>query len=181
LRGRGLQFVKRLDRLLIAVLIVFFEIGEQQMKKGLIFLWIGAILCGIFFVGFLAACSFNNRINTKSEFVTLFELEEYKENISLKELYNNYEGAPYEGIALYEVSITAEDTKLLFSEWDSVPFNEETEGFMKSISNYISIPDIKSGRYKMVNRNEEAKELMNVSLFVFDETANMGYYIKVDI
>lgn len=136
----------------------------------------------IFFAVLLSACSYNGQATEKAEFIKLFELQEYKEGIILNEVFNNYEGAPYEGVALHEVLIDAQSNlSLPVEEWNCLPLSEDAAQFIESLSEFVSIPTIESGKYRMINRSKDFGKFTNVSLFIFDEEADKGYYIKFDM
>jgi len=62
----------------------------------------------------------------------------------LEELFNNYEGFPYEGIALYKLTV-GEDVRQAFLQWERIPFSEETEHFLESLSAYAELPSVADG------------------------------------
>ena len=45
--------------------------------------------------------------NAKSQFIKDFDLNISKKDCEFEELFNNYEGFPYEGIALYKITKTS--------------------------------------------------------------------------
>ena len=77
-----------------------------------------------------------------------FGLNIEKKDCVLEELFNNYEGVPYEGIALYKLTI-GEDVRQAFLQWERFPFSEKAECFLESLSAYAELPPIADGYWKM--------------------------------
>lgn len=65
----------------------------------------------------------------------------------LEELFNNYEGVPYEGIALYKLTV-GEDVRQAFLQWERFPLPEAAENFLESLSAYVELPSITDGYWK---------------------------------
>ena len=60
----------------------------------------------------LGACAFNGaRGDVKTQFIRDFELDVDKDSLKFEKLFNNYEGVPYEGIALYKITLDSEFQK----------------------------------------------------------------------
>ena len=55
--------------------------------------------------------------------------------------FNNYEGVPYEGIALYKLTV-GEDVRQAFLQWERFPLPEAAEHFLESLSAYVELPSI---------------------------------------
>lgn len=84
-------------------------------------------------VSLLGACTFNStRGDVKMQFMRDFNLDIDKDNIKIEELFNNYEGVPYEGIALYKITLD-NDAKQDFLKWSILPLSESAELFLTSI------------------------------------------------
>ncbi len=94
-------------------------------------------------------------------------------------VYNDYEGFPYEGKALYLVSI-GENSDAHFDDWENASFSEEVNDFLESIADYVQIPEMKNYKWKMINRNTKSKMLTDVSLGVYDVDAKKLYVIESD-
>ena len=61
--------------------------------------------------------------------------------MEIEELFNNYEGFPYEGIALYKISLNKDALEEIM-EWDSLPYSKEADDFVTSVSTYVELPAI---------------------------------------
>ena len=94
-------------------------------------------------------------------------------------IYNDYEGAPYEGTALYLVSLE-ENSDIDFGDWESSPFSEEVNDYLESIADYVQIPEMENYKWKMINRNTKSKMLTDVSLGVYDVNEKRLYVIESD-
>lgn len=103
-----------------------------------------------------------------------------KKDCVLEELFNNYEGFPYEGIALYKLTV-GEDARQAFLQWERLPFSEEAEYFLESLSTYVELPTFADGYWKMVDRNPGTSVYTNVSLCVYDGTTGIAYLLTMDI
>ena len=103
-----------------------------------------------------------------------------KKDCVLEELFNNYEGFPYEGIALYKLTV-GEDVRQAFLQWERFPISEAAECFLESLSAYVELPLIADGYWKMVDRNPGTSVYTNVSLCVYDGTTGIAYLLTMDI
>ena len=108
-----------------------------------------------------------------------FGLHIDKKDCVLEELFNNYEGFPYEGIALYKLTV-GEDVRQAFLQWERIPFSKEAEHFLESLSTYVELPSIADGYWKMVDRNPGTSAYTNVSLCVYDEATGIEYLLIMD-
>ena len=128
----------------------------------------------------LVSCGSNRLDNPKAQFMRDFGLNIEKKDCVLEELFNNYEGVPYEGIALYKLTV-GEDVRQAFLQWERFPFSEEAEHFLESLSAYVERPSIADGCWKMVDRNPGTGAYTNVSLCVYDEATGAAYLLTMDI
>lgn len=103
-----------------------------------------------------------------------------KKDCVLEELFNNYEGFPYEGIALYKLTV-GEDVRQAFLQWERFPLPEAAENFLESLSAYAELPPITDGYWKMVDRNPGTSAYTNVSLCVYDGATGAAYLLTMDI
>lgn len=87
----------------------------------------------------LVSCGSNRPSDPKAQFIRDFGLNMDKKDCVLEELFNNYEGFPYEGIALYKLTV-GEDVRQAFLQWERLPLSEEAEGFLESLSTYVELP-----------------------------------------
>lgn len=95
----------------------------------------------------LVSCGSNRLGDPKAQLMRDFGLHIDKKDCVLEELFNNYEGVPYEGIALYKLTI-GEDVRQAFLQWERFPFSEEAECFLESLSAYAELPSIADGYWK---------------------------------
>lgn len=95
----------------------------------------------------LVSCGSKRLDNPKAQFIRDFGLHIDKKDCVLEELFNNYEGFPYEGIALYKLTV-GEDMRQAFLQWERFPFSEEAEHFLESLSAYVELPSIADGCWK---------------------------------
>lgn len=109
-----------------------------------------------------------------------FGLHIDKKDYVLEELFNNYEGFPYEGIALYKLTV-GEDVRQAFLQWERFPLPEAAENFLESLSAYVELPLIADGYWKMVDRNPGTSAYTNVSLCVYDRATGAAYLLTMDI
>ena len=128
----------------------------------------------------LVSCGSNRPSDPKAQFMRDFGLHIDKKDCVLEELFNNYEGVPYEGIALYKLTV-GEDVRQAFLQWERFPFSEETENFLESLSAYVELPPIADGYWKMVDRNQGTSAYTNVSLCVYDVATGAAYLLTMDI
>lgn len=146
----------------------------MKMKK---LICVMALVC----IGMLLVSCGSNRLgDPKAQFIRDFGLHIDKKDCVLEELFNNYEGFPYEGIALYKLTV-GEDVRQAFLQWERIPFSEETEHFLESLSAYVELPSIAGGYWKMVDRNQGTSAYTNVSLCVYDEATGAAYLLTMDI
>ena len=96
----------------------------------------------------LVSCGSNRLDNPKAQFMRDFGLHIEKKDCVLEELFNNYEGVPYEGIALYKLTV-GEDVRQAFLQWERFPISEAAECFLESLSAYVELPLIADGYWKM--------------------------------
>lgn len=128
----------------------------------------------------LVSCGSNRPGDPKAQFIRDFGLHIDKKDCVLEELFNNYEGFPYEEIALYKLTI-GEDVRQAFLQWERFPFSEEAECFLESLSAYAELPSIADGYWKMVDRNPGTSAYTNVSLCVYDGATGAAYLLTMDI
>lgn len=117
--------------------------------------------------------------NVKSQFIKDFDLNISKKDCEFEELFNNYEGFPYEGIALYKISLNKDALEEIM-EWDSLPYSKEADDFVTSVSTYVELPAIEDGYWKLVDRNPGTEEYTNVSFCVYDADKEIAYLITMD-
>lgn len=117
--------------------------------------------------------------NAKSQFIKDFDLNISKKDCEFEELFNNYEGVPYEGIALYKISLDKEAVGEIM-EWDSLPYSKEADDFVTSVSTYVELPTIEDGYWKLVDRNPGTQEYTNISFCVYDADKEIAYLITMD-
>ena len=128
----------------------------------------------------LVSCGSNHLGDPKAQFIRDFGLNIDKKDCVLEELFNNYEGFPYEGIALYKLTV-GEDVRQAFLQWERLPFSEEAEHFLESLSTYLELPTFADGYWKMVDRNPGTSVYTNVSMCVYDGTTGIAYLLTMDI
>ena len=141
------------------------------------------LLCVMVFVCIgilLLSCGSNHLGDPKAQFIRDFGLNIDKKDCVLEELFNNYEGFPYEGIALYKLTV-GEDVRQAFLQWERLPFSEEAEHFLESLSTYVELPSFADGYWKMVDRNPGTSAYTNVSMCVYDGTTGIAYLLTMDI
>ena len=68
----------------------------------------------------LVSCGSNRLGDPKAQLMRDFALHIDKKDCVLEELFNNYEGFPYEGIALYKLTV-GEDMRQAFLQWERFP------------------------------------------------------------
>lgn len=105
--------------------------------------------------------------DTKSQFIKAFDIDIEEKDIELKEEFNDYGGFPYEGMALYKITLD-EDAAEEFAKWESLPLSKKAGDFLTSVSTYIELPTIEDGYWKLVDRNPGTKMYTNVSFCVYD-------------
>ena len=128
----------------------------------------------------LVSCGSNRPGDPKAQFIRDFGLHIDKKDCVLEELFNNYEGFPYEGIALYKLTV-GEDVRQAFLQWERFPISEEAECFLESLSAYVELPPIADSYWKMVDRNPGTSAYTNVSLCVYDRATDAAYLLTMDI
>ena len=128
----------------------------------------------------LVSCGSKRLGDPKTQLIRDFGLHIDKKDCVLEELFNNYEGFPYEGIALYKLTV-GEDVRQAFLQWERFPFSEEAECFLESLSAYAELPSIADGYWKMVDRNPGTSAYTNVSLCVYDRATDAAYLLTMDI
>ena len=111
--------------------------------------------------------------DTKSQFIKDFDIDIEEKDIELKEEFNDYGGFPYEGMALYKITLD-EDAAEEFAKWESLPFSKKAGDFLTSVSTYIELPTIEDGYWKLVDRNPGTKMYTNVSFCVYDAENKIG-------
>ena len=154
--------------------ILLLQVVNIKMKK---LMCVMALVCiGIL----LVSCGSNRLGDPKAQFIRDFGLNIDKKDCALEELFNNFEGFPYEGIALYKLTV-GEDVRQAFLQWERFPFSEEAENFLESLSSYVELPSIADGYWKMVDRNPGTSAYTNVSLCVYDEATGAAYLLTMDI
>lgn len=126
------------------------------------------------------ACAFNNmRGDAKTQFIGDFELDIDGNSLKFEELFNNYEGFPYEGIALYKITLDSESRKELL-KWSSLPISENAKEFLVSVSDYVELPEITDGYWMFVDRNPGTPKYTNVSMCIYDTVEEVAYLITMD-
>lgn len=128
----------------------------------------------------LVSCGSNHLGDPKAQFIRDFGLNIDKKDCVLEELFNNYEGFPYEGIALYKLTV-GEDVRQAFLQWERFPLPEAAENFLESLSAYVELPTFADGYWKMVDRNPGTSAYTNVSMCVYDGTTGIAYLLTMDI
>lgn len=128
----------------------------------------------------LVSCGSNRPSDPKAQFMRDFGLNIEKKDCVLEELFNSYEGFPYEGIALYKLTV-GEDVRQAFLQWERFPISEAAECFLESLSAYVELPLIADGYWKMVDRNPGTSAYTNVSLCVYDRATDAAYLLTMDI
>lgn len=113
------------------------------------------------------------------QFMRDFNLDIDKDNIKIEELFNNYVGVPYEGIALYKITLD-NDAKQDFLKWSILPLSENAELFLTSISDYVELPEIADGYWMLVDRNPGTQKYTNVSFCIYDTAEEVAYMITMD-
>ena len=113
------------------------------------------------------------------QFMRDFNLDIDKDNIKIEELFNNYEGVPYEGIALYKITLD-NDAKQDFLKWSILPLSESAELFLTSISDYVELPEIADGYWMLVDRNPGTQKYTIVSFCIYDTAEEVAYMITMD-
>ena len=118
-------------------------------------------------------------MKSQSEFIKDFDIDIEEKDIELKEEFNDYGGFPYEGMALYKITLD-EDAAEEFAKWESLPFSKKAGDFLTSVSTYIELPTIEDGYWKLVDRNPGTKMYTNVSFCVYDAENKIAYLITMD-
>lgn len=118
-------------------------------------------------------------LTEKSQFIKDFDIDIEEKDIELKEEFNDYGGFPYEGMALYKITLD-EDAAEEFAKWESLPFSKKAGDFLTSVSTYIELPTIEDGYWKLVDRNPGTKMYTNVSFCVYDAENKIAYLITMD-
>lgn len=95
----------------------------------------------------LVSCGSNRLGDPKAQLMRDFGLHIDKKDCVLEELFNNYEGVPYEGIALYKLTI-GEDVRQAFLQWERFPFSEEAECFWRAFPPMRSCPQSRTATGK---------------------------------
>ena len=153
--------------------VLLLQVVNMKMKK---LICVMALVC----IGMLLVSCGSNRLgDPKAQLMRDFGLHIDKKDCVLEELFNNYEGFPYEGIALYKLTV-GEDVRQAFLQWERFPFSEEAECFLESLSAYVELPSIADGYWKMVDRNPGTSVYTNVSLCVYDEATGIEYLLIMD-
>ena len=121
-------------------------------------------------IGFVGCTQ--NKDDAKSQFIKEFDIDIEEKDIELKEEFNDYGGFPYEGMALYKITLD-EDAAEEFAKWESLPFSKKAGDFLTSVSTYIELPTIEDGYWKLIDRNP-------VSFCVYDAENKIAYLITMD-
>lgn len=154
--------------------VLLLQVVDMKMKK---LICVMALVCtGIL----LVSCGSNRLGDPKAQLMRDFGLHIDKKDYVLEELFNNYEGFPYEGIALYKLTV-GEDVRQAFLQWERFPLPEAAENFLESLSAYVELPLIADGYWKMVDRNPGTSAYTNVSLCVYDRATGAAYLLTMDI
>lgn len=126
----------------------------------------------------LSSCG-QKQNSIEKQFIKEFDLAVNNNDITIEELYNSYEGVPYEGISMYKIdfgSVECEDIQ----KWDLLPLTEDVQDFITSTSVYVDFPNVEEGNYKFINHNPNTETVKNASLCVYDKKKNIAYYLKID-
>ena len=154
--------------------VLLLQVVDMKMKK---LICVMALVCtGIL----LVSCGSNRLGDPKAQLMRDFGLHIDKKDYVLEELFNNYEGFPYEGIALYKLTV-GEDVRQACLQWERFPLPEAAENFLESLSAYVELPLIADGYWKMVDRNPGTSAYINVSLCVYDRATGAAYLLTMDI
>lgn len=154
--------------------VLLLQVVDMKMKK---LICVMALVCtGIL----LVSCGSNRLGDPKAQLMRDFGLHIDKKDYVLEELFNNYEGFPYEGIALYKLTV-GEDVRQAFLQWERFPLPEAAENFLESLSAYVELPLIADGYWKMVDRTPGTSAYTNVSLCVYDRATGAAYLLTMDI
>jgi len=149
----------------------------QKMKKfrvlaGLVILLFAFCLLGLHVFNYIVG-------NPKVQFIRDFQLDLDENQLVFEELFNDYGGFPYEGMAMYKITLDNDAAQEL-SKWERLPLSENADSFMTSISGYVSLPEIADGYWMFVNRNQETKYYTNISICVYDPGNKVAYLITYD-
>lgn len=138
-------------------------------------------LSTLIFCIILTSCSAISREEVvRSQFVREFGLDISKHEVEFIRVRDNYEGFPYEGMALYKISFDNLDD-LSLDEWDPLPLSDEAKRFLVAISSEVKLPEVGEGYWKLIDRSPETLDfLTNASLCVFDTEKMICYYILLD-
>lgn len=98
---------------------------------------------------------------------------------SVKEIYYNYSGAPWEGIAFYEMELddTAAEEAL---KWESLPLSKEAKELVESVVMYVTVPEIEEGTYMFYDVHPDEESSINERLVIYDSKNKLLYYLTVD-
>ena len=142
-------------------------------------LFISILAFGIlFFLGGCIQTSFTT--SQEAQFARMFDIQDIQDDLVFTEQYNDYGAFPYEGIALYTFSIDPEQASA-WETWEPLPFSAETEDFLEGISDYVTLPALQYGIWRLIPRGPTDLPLHNASFCVIDLENGIGYYITKDL
>lgn len=137
------------------------------------------LLC-VILVCVLSSCVIITKLTPTSDFAYTFDFWAIRDSFTLDEQYNDYDGVPYEGVALYLVTVTDMPDDM-FEGWNPVPYSDEVNDFLHFVAEFFTIPEISNGYYKFIDRTPiETNFISSASFFVYDMDDQLGYYIKFD-
>ncbi len=79
----------------------------------------------------------DTRGDASSQFKKDFGLDVDKGNIKTEELFDNYSGPPYEGVAMYRVTVDQKSDRE-FRKWKRLPLSAKADRFLTSVSPYVN-------------------------------------------
>lgn len=145
---------------------------KTQTKR---YIFLSIIAFGVLF--FLSSCARTSLTTSQeAQFTKIFDIQD---DLVFTEQYNDYESFPYEGIALYTFPIDTERAST-WETWESLPFSKEAEDFLEGISDFVTLPALQHGIWKLIPRGPAELPLHNASFCVIDLENGIGYYITKD-
>lgn len=147
------------------------------MKRTILFICLAFIVFAVIMLGINA--NKDTRGDASSQFKKDFGLDIDKNSIKTEELFNNYSGPPYEGVAMYRITVDQKSERE-FRKWKKLPLSAKADRFLTSVSPYVRIPEISHGYWKLIDRNPGTKEYTNVSFAVYDADEKLAYMITMD-
>ncbi len=148
---------------------------------------VAAIISSLVLMFSVTSCSLVNFLlgnvdvpTTEEEFLSTFELDGDADTLELEVIYDDYSEGLGDGTAMYKITVT-DELKSQVEEWDELPLSDEANELVQSLHDYIILPKIKNGNWKMVDREPEAESLAEVSLAIYDADNAIIYFIKRDL